>query len=141
MYSNRMINDVIGSVKETKLKIFKKAQEINNLGAILDMFNLYYVASLIREQDVDIVYNARIYPSYRVSIGEDDVDEKTTKECIDNFVKRFSPGGKYEEYADKIGYDKNNPITEYNLGERIDEINDMMDIWDDIVVDDDLNNT
>ena len=51
----RMINDVIGSVKGTKLNTFKKAQEINNLGAILDMFNLYYVASLIREQDADIV--------------------------------------------------------------------------------------
>ena len=48
-----------------------------------------------------------------------------TIEAIKNFNTNFSKGGYLEEFANDIGYDKNNPVTLENFGEKIDEFCSM----------------
>ena len=48
-----------------------------------------------------------------------------TVEAIKNFNTNFSKGGYLEEFANDIGYDKNNPVTLENFGEKIDEFCSM----------------
>jgi len=48
-----------------------------------------------------------------------------TKDAIRNFNANFSKGGYFGEFANEVGYDENNPITEENFGERLVEIFDM----------------
>ncbi len=48
-----------------------------------------------------------------------------TVEAIKNFNTNFSKGGYLEEFANDIGYDKNNPVTLENFGEKIDELCNM----------------
>ena len=50
--------------------------------------------------------------NYYVFEGIGDSEKtKTTKQIIDNLNENLSPGGDYEEYAQGIGYDSDNPIT------------------------------
>lgn len=48
-----------------------------------------------------------------------------TIEAIKNFNTNFSKGGYFEEFANDVGYDENNPVTLENFGERIDELCNM----------------
>ena len=50
--------------------------------------------------------------TYHVFEGIGDFENtKTTRQIIENLNKNLSPGGDYEEYAQGIGYDSDNPIT------------------------------
>lgn len=114
--------ELTGTTADNQVKILERAKKIEALGEVLDIFNMYCVVSLIREEGEAEEYNYRIYSTYR----SDRKDEGMTKECIKNFNENLSKGGNCEQCAEKIGYDENNPITEENFASRIDEISAML---------------
>ena len=76
--------------------------------------------------DIDIHtpegFSYGFYPMYKIY----NIDDMDTKRYIDRFNEYFLPGGEYEEERDKVGYNPDNPISEEDFAERIDEINSMV---------------
>lgn len=56
----------------------------------------------------------------------------TPQELIDEFNSKFSKGGMYEEYAGKIGYNDEKPLTEDDLVENFDKISIMIGSWEEV---------
>ena len=130
-----MVNNIYDDVNETNRKMFEEYEDINKIGTIVRIFNLYYVSSIVRESGKIATSEYRIYPSYKVNTGEMEM----TKECIENFNTNFSKGGKYEIYAKDIGYDENEPITEDDFVYGLDKIDVMIKRWSDVGAIEDIN--
>jgi hypothetical protein len=123
---------VLNSVKEIsaeavgeKRKLYKKAEYMQSIGKVVQIFDLFYVSSVVEEDGKKDVktQNCGIFPRYRI----DDLEKMATSECIENFNINFSKGGRFEKYASDMGYDENNPITEENIVNRASEIDYMLD--------------
>ena len=120
-----MFNNIYNDVNETNKGMFTEYKNIGDIGKTVDVFNLFYIASSVREEGKSERCEYRIYPSYKVDTGEIEM----TKECIENFNTNFSKGGKFEIFARSIGYDENSPITEDDFIGNISKIDDIMDKW------------
>ena len=123
--TTNMVSNIYSDVNEIDRKMFEEYKDINKIGTIVDMFNLYYVSAIVRENGKIAVSEYRIYPSYRVNTRGKEI----TKECIENFNRNFSEGGELEQYAKRIGYDENNPMTEEDFVDSLDKINGIVDKW------------
>lgn len=123
---------VLNSAKEIsaeavgeKRKLYKKAEYMQSIGKVVQIFDLFYVSSVVEvdgKKDVK-TQNCGIFPRYRI----DDPEKMSTPECIENFNINFSKGGRFEKYAKEMKYDENNPITEENIVNRASEIDHMLD--------------
>lgn len=123
---------VLNSVKEIsaeavgeKRKLYKKAEYMQSIGKVVQIFNLFYVSSVVEEEGKKNIktQNCGIFPRYRI----DDPEKLPTSECIENFNINFSKGGYFEEYAKEMKYDESNPITEENIVKRASEIDYMLE--------------
>ena len=121
---------ILNSVKEIsdeasgeKRNLYKKAEYMQSIGNVVQIFNLFYVSSVVEEGKKNIkTQNCGIFPRYRI----DDPEKLPTSEYIENFNINFSKGGYFEEYAKKMKYDESNPITEENIVKRAREIDYML---------------
>ena len=120
-----MISNIYNDVNETDKGMFTEYKNIGDIGKTVDVFNLFYIASSVREEGKSERCEYRIYPSYKVDTGEIEM----TKECIENFNTNFSKGGKFEIFAGSIGYDENSPITEDDFICNINKIDNIVDEW------------
>lgn len=121
------IKDVSDAWNSRNLKVYEKARGVDSLGVIIDTFNLFYISTVIKEngRNKDDTFFSTVYPRYRI----DEVDGNTTKECIENFNRNFSTGGKLEIYANEIGYDEDKPVVEEDLIEERDRIDIIIKKW------------
>ena len=131
--TGNLFSNIYSDVNETNKKMFEEYKNINKSGTIVDLFNLYYVSAIVRESGKIAVSEYRIYPSYQVNTRGNEI----TKECIENFNRNFSKGGELEEYAKRIGYDENNPITEEDFVDSLDKIDGIVNKWCDIAGEED----
>ena len=108
-----------------KRKLYKKAEYMQSIGKVVQIFNLFYVSSVVEEDGKKDVktQNCGIFPRYRI----DDPENLPTSECIENFNINFSKGGYFEKYAKEMKYDESNPITEENIVKRASEIDYMLE--------------
>ena len=122
---------ILNSVKEIsdeasgeKRNLYKKAEYMQSIGNVVQIFNLFYVSSVVEEEGKKNIktQNCGIFPRYRI----DDPEKLPTSEYIENFNINFSKGGYFEEYAKKMKYDESNPITEENIVKRAREIDYML---------------
>ena len=58
----------------------------------------------------------------------------TPQELIDEFNSKFSKGGMYEDYAEKIGYNDEKPLTEEDLIENFDKVSIMIGRWENAAI-------
>ena len=133
MATANLVSDIYSDVNEIDRKMFEEYKDINKIGTIVDLFNLYYVSAIVRESGKIAVSEYRIYPSYRVNTRGTEI----TKECIENFNRNFSKGGEFEIYAKDIGYNENNPITEDDFVYSLDKINVIANKWCDVAGEED----
>lgn len=131
--TGNLFSDIYSDVNEIDRKMFEEYKDINKIGTIVDLFNLYYVSAIVRESGKIAVSEYRIYPSYRVNTRGTEI----TKECIENFNRNFSKGGEFEIYAKDIGYNENNPITEDDFVYSLDKINVIVNKWCDVAGEED----
>lgn len=120
---------VVGEIKVLKdsdNKVFAKAEEISGVGPTMDYFNLFYVQAKTDKVSENIDKSYIIFPAY---IG-DTFTGYTTQELIDEFNSKFSKGGMYEDYAEKIGYNDEKPLTEEDLIENFDKVSIMIGRWE-----------
>ena len=133
MATANLVSDIYSDVNEIDRKMFEEYKDINKIGTIVDLFNLYYVSAIVRESGKIAVSEYRIYPSYRVNTRGNEI----TKECIENFNRNFSEGGVLEKYAKRIEYDENNPITEDDFVDSLDKIDGIVNKWCDVAGEED----
>ena len=129
---------VVGEIKvlnDSDNKVFDKAEEISGVGSTMDYFNLFYVPVKTKKVSETIVNSYIIFPAY---IG-DTFTGYTTQELIDEFNSKFSKGGMYENYAEKIGYNDEKPLTEEDLIENFDKISIMIGRWEKVAMEDGKN--
>lgn len=67
MATANLVSDIYSDVNEIDRKMFEEYKDINKIGTIVDLFNLYYVSAIVRESGKIAVSEYRIYPSYRVN--------------------------------------------------------------------------
>ena len=129
---------VVGEIKvlnDSDNKVFDKAEEISGVGPTMDYFNLFYVQVKTDKVSENIDNSYIIFPAY---IG-DTFTGYTTQELIDEFNSKFSKGGMYENYAEKIGYNDEKPLTEEDLIENFDKISIMIGRWEKVAIKDGKN--
>ena len=102
----------------------KVVDKLFDLNMLSREFELWCTNVIVYDIDIHTPegFNYGFYPMYKIY----NIDDMDTKRYIDRFNEYFLPGGEYEEERDKVGYDPDNPISEEDFGERIDEINSMV---------------
>ena len=119
--------DVTDYISLKYLSTLTFIRRLNHLEATSDIFELCAAYTLVYDTDIHLIEGTAyaIYPTYKIFdyIGYKDMVD--TKDAIRNFNTNFSKGGYFGEFANEVGYDENNPITEENFGERLVEIFDM----------------
>ena len=121
------LNDLINISLGKDEKTLTAAQKKLLLGQTANMFNLIYTPSWVEEDGKQKMgeYIGGFHVKYRV----DDVNSESTAECVENFNKNLSKGGKYEEYANDIGYEENIPLTEEDVISEPDKIVSIINNW------------
>ena len=117
--------DIEENIEFRSIAIRKVYDKLFELDIMSDHFRLRSTYVLIYDTDMNTIegFSYGIYPGFAL-FNETNTD---TPEAIKNFNSNFSKGGYLEEFANDIGYDKNNPVTLENFGEKIDEFCSMED--------------
>ena len=119
--------DVTDYISLKYLSTLTFIRRLNHLEATSDIFELCAAYTLVYDTDIHLIEGTAyaIYPTYKIFDYHGYKDMVDTKDAIRNFNANFSKGGYFGEFANEVGYDENNPITEENFGERLVEIFDM----------------
>ena len=127
----RVKHPVIGNVEEFDVMKYvapsvvgKVVDKLFDLNMLSREFELWGTNVIVYDIDIHTPegFSYGFYPMYKIY----NIDDMDTKRYIDRFNEYFLPGGEYEEERDKVGYNSDNPISEEDFGERIDEINSMV---------------
>ena len=127
----RIKHPVIGHVEKFDVMKYvapsvvgKVVDKLFDLNMLSREFELWGTNVIVYDIDIHTPegFNYGFYPMYKIY----NIDDMDTKRYIDRFNEYFLPGGEYEEERDKVGYNPDNPISEEDFAERIDEINSMV---------------
>lgn len=86
-----MIQHLAGNT--SNISSIQQISNISSMGTVLDMFNLYYISSDTNNNLESHTFS--IYPT---------IGDKGTQTFINNLNTNLAPGGKYNNYAGRIGY-------------------------------------
>ena len=119
--------DVTDYISLKYLSTLTFIRRLNHLESTSDIFELCAAYTLVYDTDIHLIEGTAyaIYPTYKIFDYHGYKDMVDTKDAIRNFNTNFSKGGYFGEFANEVGYDENNPITEENFGERLVEIFNM----------------
>ena len=119
--------DVTDHISLKYLSTLTFIRRLHHLESTSDIFELCATYTVVYDTDMHLIEGTAyaVYPTYKILTRHRPVDVNYTKDAIRNFNTNFSKGGYFGEFANEVGYDENNPITEENFGERLVEIFDM----------------
>ena len=119
--------DVTDHISLKYLSTLTFIRRLYRLESTSDIFELCATYTVVYDTDMHLIEGTAyaVYPTYKILTRHRPVDVNYTKDAIRNFNTNFSKGGYFGEFANEVGYDENNPITEENFGERLVEIFDM----------------